>query len=532
MVLPLENITIGALLRRTAQQYPRNVALEYGDKEWTYAQMDRHVDTLARMLLGCGVKKGDHVGIWCEAEPNTIFMLYAVTRIGAVATMLNTSLQRRELTELLRRSDVAWLLIGDGYKEVHFPTQVFGLCGELPKLRQILYIGQSGQNYGYTILEQLHKTIAPPEALAAAEAAVSPQDTATILYTSGTTSSPKAVLSSHYSRANSGLQQAYDLHATEKDKFCVAMPVFHCFCLSVNVMAACAVGACLHLPQSRRTAALLNAIVQRRCTVFSCVPTLYHAVLCRQDFARWDLSSLRVGFIGGSMYPPAMFKEIEQKFDFTLLSSLGQTEATAGITTASFADPLELRATTVGHFMSHVEGKIAHPLTGAPLPPGQSGEICVRGYVVMQGYYGMPEATAKTVDAEGWLHTGDMGCMDEAGNIRLTGRLKDLIIRGGENISPAELENLLAGDPRVVKCKAVGVPDDHYGEEVCLCILPTAENTAAPEEFRALMAAHLAEFKVPRYVLFFDALPCTTTGKVRTEQLKQQAAARLGLLPQ
>ncbi len=526
---PLEQITIGGLLRRTARQKPRNTALEYGGKSWTYAQMDAQVDTLARMLLGWGVKKGDHVGIWCEAEPNAVLMLYAVTRVGAVAAMLNTSLRRQELSDLLRRSDIAWLLIGDGYKDVSYPQQTFGLCGELPTLRQILYIGQSGQNYGYTTLEQLHRTIAPPQSLADAEAAVDPQDTATILYTSGTTSSPKAVLSSHYSRANSGIQQAADLAATGQDKFCTAMPIFHCFCLSVNVMAACAVGACLHLPESRRTTALLTAVSQARCTVFSCVPALYHAILCRPDFADWDLSSLRTGFIGGSMYPPELFRQIERSFGFTLLSSLGQTEATAGITTAHLTDPLETRALTVGHFMDHVEGRIVDPVTGAVQPVGKAGEICVRGYVVMQGYYGLPEATARTIDGDGWLHTGDVGHLDEAGDLHLTGRLKELIIRGGENISPAEVENVFVGDDRVAACKAVGVPDAHYGEEVCLCVVADPAHPCTADELRTVLEQQLADFKVPRYILFFPQLPQTLTGKVRTEELKTLAAQRLGL---
>lgn len=531
-MLPLENITIGRLLRRTAERVPQRPALEYCARVWTYAEFDAEVDRFARLYLGMGVQKGDHVGVWCEAEPNAIFSLYALARIGAVFTMLNTSLQQEELAAILQRSDVRWLLIGDGYKEVKYPEQCVGLAQRVEALQDIVYIGLNGlaPQYGYTTLAQLAPTAAPAEALAAAEAAVQPQDTACILYTSGTTSMPKAVLSSHYSRTNSGIQQAHDLHATQEDRFCVAMPIFHCFCLSVNVMAACAVGACLYLPSSRRTTSLLVAIAKGRCTVFSCVPALYHAILCREDLVMWDLSSLRVGFIGGSSYPPELFRRIEQTLNFTLLSSIGQTEATAGITTAFFTDPLELRSTTVGHFMDHVEGKIADPATGAALPVGQPGEICVRGYVVMQGYYGQPEATAKTVDAEGWLHTGDVGYLDETGNIHLAGRLKDLIIRGGENISPAELENLLVDDPRVTACKAVGVPDNHYGEEICLCVVPNPDHPCRPAELREALAGRLAAFKVPRYVLFLDELPQTLTGKIRTEELKRLAAAKLGLL--
>lgn len=532
-MLPLEETTIGQLLRRTAQRMSRRPALEYGGRIWTYEQMDAEVDQMARQLLCLGVQRGDHVGIWCEAEPDTVFAVYAVTRIGAVAAMLNTSLRRQELQTILRETDIRWLLIGDGYKEVDYRRECSGLPEELPLLRGICTLGRGGAAGPYTALAEL--PAAPETMLCTAETRVRPQDTAAIIYTSGTTSSPKAVLSSHYSRVNSGIQQAGDLRAGPEDRFCVAMPVFHCFCFSVNVMAACAVGACLYLPESRRTTALLRAVSEGRCTIFSSVPALFHALLCRPDFSRWDLSSLRTGFIGGSLYPPELFCKIDQAFgpQFTLLSSLGQTEATAGITTASMDDPLAVRAATVGHFMDHVEGRIADLQTGRTLPAGQPGEICVRGYGVMQGYYKNPEATAAVLDAEGWLHTGDLGSLDGQGNVRLTGRLKELIIRGGENISPAELENALASDAALAGtlrgCKAVGVPDAHYGEEVCLCIVPHPGQGCDVQAVRRALAARLADYKVPRYILLVDELPQTLTGKVDGRALRRIACERLGL---
>lgn len=526
-MLPLENITMNDLLRRTVRRYAARPALEYRGQVWSYAELDGAVDEMARRLLSLGVRKGEHVGIWCEAEPNTILSLYAVVRTGAVAVLLNTSLQREELKNLLAHTDVKWLLIGDGYKEMSYPDLCRGLTDELPLLQKVLYMGLSGSGGGFTPLDSVEP--ASDELLHQAEAAVRPEDTACILYTSGTSSSPKAVLSSHYSRANSGIQQAKDLGATAEDRFCVAMPSFHCFCLSVNIMAACAVGACVYLPESRRTGALLTAISQGRCTVLSSVPALFHAMLCRPDFKSWDLSSLRTGFIGGAICPPEMFKEINDSFGFTLLSSLGQTEATAGITTAYLSDPLEVRATTVGHFMDHVEGKIVHIGTGQTQPPGESGEICVRGYVVMQGYYHMPDATAAAIDEDDWLHTGDMGYLDETGNLHLTGRLKELIIRGGENISPAEIEAVLAQDESIHICKAVGVPDPHYGEEVCLCVVPAEGAACSEEALRAKLSAVLADFKVPKYILLLNALPQTATGKVRPAELTLLAREKLGL---
>lgn len=518
-MLPLENLTVGSLLERTALRFPERPAMEFRQQVWTYREFDQTVDRVARRLLALGIKKGDHLAIWCEAEPNNIFLFYAAARIGAVVVMLNTSLGRPELLNLLRWTDVSWLAIGDGYKDRDYPELCRGLAEEFPALKAVLYIGLQGRGDGYTSLDGL---LASESALEEARNSVYPEDTVCILYTSGTTSHPKAVMGSHYSRTNSGIQQAHDLGATEEDRFCVAMPTFHCFCLSVNIMAACASGACLYLPESRRTASLLEAISTKHCTIMSSVPALFHAMLSRSDFASWDISTLRTGFIGGSIYPPELFKEIENAFQFTLLSSLGQTEATAGITTTTSRDSLETRATTVGHFMDHVDGRIIDPRTEQVRPLHISGEICVRGYVVMQGYYGQSDETAKVIDKDGWLHTGDLGYLDDDGNIHLTGRLKELIIRGGENISPAEIEAVLARDARVHTCKAVGVPDSHYGEEICLCVVPS-DAGCTREELLTVLREELADFKVPRYILFVKEIPATATGKVRLQELRKLA---------
>lgn len=522
-MLPLENITIGELLRRSARRSPDRPAMEHMGRVWSYQELDRAVDGMAGRLLALGVQKGERVGIWCEAEPAAILLFYAVTRIGAVAVLLNTSLGREELEQLLLRTDVDWLGVGDGYKELDYPALCQGLEEALPCLKQVFYIGERG-------CERLPVLpgAAAAEVLRAAELAVAPEDTACILYTSGTTSCPKAVMGSHYSRANSGIQQAHDLGATEEDRFCVAMPTFHCFCLTVNIMAACAAGACLYLPESRRTQSLLAAVQEGRCTVLSCVPTLFHALIRREDLGEWDLSALRTGFIGGSLYSEKLFREIEEELGFTLLSSLGQTEATAGLTTAFLDDPIEVRASTVGHFMDHVEGKIADIHTGEPLPTGAAGEICIRGYNVMQGYYGQDEETKKAIDGDGWLHTGDMGYLDGDGNIHLTGRLKELIIRGGENISPAELESVLAEDERIEACKAVGVPDEHYGEEVCLCVALKPDAVCTERELRDALTGRLASYKVPKYILFLKQLPATSTGKIQMRRLRDIVKDRLG----
>ena len=526
-VLPLEDLTVSQLLRRTARRFPDRPALEYMGRVWSYREFDETVDRTACRLLSWGVERGDRVGLWCETEPNVVLLLYALPRIGAVPALLNTSLQRAELAELLRRTEISRLIVTDGYKGLKFPALCQGLAEEVPSLRAVLYAGLSGETGGFDALDDLEEVSA--EDLDQAEGRVTPQDIGYILYTSGTTSVPKAVMSTQYSRVNSGIQQAHDLGATELDRFCVSVPIFHCFCLSANVMAACAAGACLYLPEGRRTGLVLNAVSEGRCTILSSVPTLFHAILCRPDFEEWDLSSLRTGLIGGSFYPSELFCQIDEGFRFTLLSSLGQTEATAGLTVACLDDSQEVRATTVGHFMDHVEGKIVHIETGEERPVGETGEICIRGYLVMAGYYGQPEETAKAIDADGWLHTGDMGCLDEAGNVHLTGRLKELIIRGGENISPAEIETVLGSCCEIRECKAVGVPDRHYGEEVCLCVALHEGAALTEADVRAMLTRQLAAYKVPKYIVFLEELPKTVTGKVRPHDLSRLVQERLKL---
>ena len=518
--MTLENITLGQMLRRTTERYPDRPALEYLDKVYTYRQFDVLVDRYALALMEQGVRKGDHVGILCEAEPNTIILAYAITRIGAVVAMLNTSLMEQELIARVSNADISYLLIGDGYRAVRYPQVCTGLLDQVSVLKKILYIGLEGCK-DYPNLLPSQADLSP---VYAAEKVVEPQDTAFILFTSGTGSTPKAVMSSHYSRVNSGLQQAKDLGATCVDRFCVAMPAFHCFCLSVNVFASCAAGACLYLPASRHTVDLLHAISVGKCSVFSCVPALFQALLRKPNLGEHDLSSLRIGYIGGSSYPVALFIEAEERLGFTLLSSLGQTEATAGITVCYPHDSMEVRSTTIGHFMDHVEGCIMDIATGQPQPIGVPGEICVRGYVLMQGYYNQPEATAAAIDSNGWLHTGDVGYLDENGNIHLAGRLKELIIRGGENISPKEIETIFFEDPQVVQCKAVGVPDAFYGEEICLCIVTDPNNPCDEAHIRSKMDGKLAAYKIPRYILFLESVPVTSTGKIKLQELKDIAA--------
>lgn len=528
-MLPLQNLTTGKLLKMTSERFAKRSALEYCGQIWNYRELDEQTNELAAGLLVLGVKKGARLAIWVDTHPDTILLFYAAQKIGVVPVMINSDLSVKEITQLLQMVRAELWALGEKYDNAYLSTLFSALSGSM-KPAFILSEGtrKESELIGLSQLRQAGRKL-PQTLLAETMEAVTPQDPALILFTSGTTSNPKAVVTSHDSRVNSGIQQAYDLNATEQDRFCVAMPLFHCFCISANVMAAMAVGGCLYMPPSRHTADLRDAFKVGRCTVLSSVPTMFHALIGRSDFDPEDYATLRIGLIGGSTYPPSLFCKIERAMNFTLLSSLGQTEATAGITVSSINDSLEVRSTTVGHFMTHIEGKIVDRDNGVNLPYGKSGEICVRGYVVMKGYYMQPELTKTVIDADGWLYTGDAGWLDEAGNIHLDGRIKELIIRGGENISPAEVERYILDDPRIAECKVVGVPDEHYGEEVCACVVLVPNAKLTLEMLRASLVGQLADHKLPKYLVCMDQLPRTGMGKV-SAKLLLNAIKQKGLL--
>ena len=529
-MLPLEELTVGALLQRTCAKFGSRPAVWYQGEFWTWERLERQTRQYETVFAAQGIHKGDHVGIWAEAEPKMLAAYYALQSIGAVTVMLNTSLTCEELQERIRIADVEYLCIGRSYKSKMSLATVCSGDAVFSGLKKVFAVGES-RTAEFPSLDEMSREEAEPwmDTVRRMEAAVQPQDTAAILFTSGSTSFPKAVMSSHYSRVNNGIQQAFDLHADEQDIFCVAMPMFHCFCISVNAMACLATGACLCLPKDRHTASILDAIEQVGCTVLNSVPTMYLTLIANPAFASRRVATLRIGIIGGAMYRPEQFVAIEKALGMTLMSSLGQTECSAGLTVCNMDESLERRSHTVGHFMNYVEGKIADPETGAALPAGKCGEICVRGYLVMQGYYGQPELTAKTLDAEGWLHTGDLGMLDENGDITLHGRIKDLVIRGGENISPAEVEQTLGELPEIRECKVVGVPDEHYGEELCACICLKSGSSLPAERVRAQLAKRLAYYKIPRYLLYWGELPHTDTGKVDKRAVEQRARVELGM---
>ena len=524
-MLPLKNLTVGAALRDAAKKYPDRPAIEYRGTEWTYLELDRVTDHLAAGFLALGFEKGSHVAIWSEMSDQLLLTYYALQKIGAVTVMLSTVLSEEKLLDHLRHTDCEWLMVGNFYSRSDIDE--ICTCVEENTGLSVIRMTEEGE-WNELNLRAVHAAggSMSMRTLLACMELVRPEDPSMILFTSGTNSEPKAVVTTHYSRMNNGIQQADDLRAGCEDRFCVMLPMFHCFCVSANILAALAVGACLVLAEDRHSATVLRLLSERKCTVFNAVPTAFHAMIAREDFERYDLSSLRAGVIGGGTYTVEQFRLFEEKFGMTLLSSLGQTECTAGLTVSGMDDTLEVRSTTVGHFMSHVEHKIAHPETGKALGTGEMGEICVRGYLVMKEYYKNPEQTAKTVDAEGWCHTGDLGWLDGEGNLHLSGRLKELVIRAGENISPKEVADVIMQDPRVADVKVIGVKDEHYGEELCACVATAEGESLTQEQVRELVRCRLESFKVPAHVLFFDSLPYSTTGKIVLPSLQDMVRGR------
>lgn len=523
----IKDATLGDILKRTIQRWPDRPAIQYKDDIWTYRQVDAETDKIAAGFLAAGIKKGTHVGIWANDRPNTLLCLYALIKIGAVAVMLGTSLSENEIKSHLEESDTEYLLFDEGYKGIDF----LGICRRLslPRLSRLIFIGLMKQQ-DFDTLKDLcaeGKGISA-EQLYNAKCSVWPEDPDVILFTSGTTSSPKGVVTTHYSRVNNIMAQAEAINTTHKDKFLIAIPMFHCLSLSGSILAAMTSGACVCFPEDRRTQTILRTVESCRCTVFNAVPTLFSALLAREDLNSYNLSSLRTGLIGGSMYPPSLFIEVCLRMGIDLLPSLGQTEATAGFTVGSYSDSMETKSSTVGHFMEHTDGCIMDQ-SGNPVETGKPGEICIRGYNVMKGYYKHPELTEKVIDKNGWLHTGDLGYLDEKNNIHMIGRIKELIIRDGENIAPGEIENVILEKPGVKEVKVVGIPDDHYIEEICSCIVCEEDIKITEKEIRDHVKGRLAYYKVPKYILFMDEIPKATNGKYDIMKCKEKATQMLGI---
>jgi len=543
----VDGLTIGQALRETASRYPQQDACVFchTGTRWSWAELDRETDRVARALLALGFQTGDHFGVWATNVPQWILLQFATARIGVVLVTINPSYRTSELRYTLRQSDVRGIALIDQHRSSNFTAMLHEACPELagarpgqlasseyPKLRWALSLRGERPAGALTwgdLLTRAEET--SPARLAEVEAALDSGQPINIQYTSGTTGQPKGATLSHRNILMNGYYAGLCQRLSHEDRICVPVPLYHCFGCVLGSLCGVVHGSSLVFPAEHfDPAATLQAIEQERCTAVYGVPTMFIAQLEHPDFEKTNVASLRTGIMAGSPCPVELMKRVTQTMGAREITiGYGQTEASPLITQTRFDDPIELRVGTIGRVIPGVEAKIVDPVTGADLPDGQQGDLCARGHGVMLGYYNMPEKTADAIDVEGWLHTGDLALRMPNGYFRITGRLKDLIIRGGENIYPREVEERLYQHPAIEDVQVLGIPDRKYGEEVLACIKLRKGQTATEQELRDFCRAALAHFKTPRYWRFVENFPTTVTGKIQKFKIREQAIEDLGL---
>jgi len=538
--------TFPKVLDKMVEKYPDQYAFKYTTLDYTrtYSEFRDDVDQCARAFIALGVKPGDKVAVWATNIPAWFISFWAATKIGAVLVTVNTAYKIHEAEYLFRQSDTHTLVMVESYRDSHYADIVAELCPELetavpgqplhcrklPFLRNIITVGyrQKGCLTWEEALTYADKV--PMQEVRRRAANVSCYDVANMQYTSGTTGFPKGVMLTHYNVVNNGKYIGDHMDLSTADRMMIQVPMFHCFGMVLSMTAAMTHGATMcPLPYFSPKPALA-CINQERITTFNGVPTMFIAMMQHEDFPRTDFSYIRTGIMAGANCPADLMRKAADIMNMKqIVSVYGQTEASPGCTMSSFTDPLDVRTDTVGSRFANVECKIIDPETGEECPIGVSGEFVARGYNIMKGYYKMPGATAAAIDKLGWLHTGDLACEDENGNFRITGRLKDMIIRGGENIYPKEIEDFIYTHPKVSDVQVIGVPDESYGEEAMACIILKEGETMTVEEMKKYVLDHMAKHKVPRYVEFVDSFPMNAAGKILKYKMREAAVEKLGL---
>ncbi len=540
------NMTIGDLLDLKAKEYPEKDALihPYEGIRYNTRQFKEVCDITARGLMAMGIEKGDHVAIWATNYPQWIVCQFATAKIGAVLVTVNTNYKKYELEYLLKQSDTKMLIMTGGTKENNYADHINAICPELaackpgglnskklPFLKSVVFLDEEKHPgmYNWSDVEKAAPNVSE-EQRAQRQRQTDPQDVINMQYTSGTTGFPKGVMLTHYNLVNNGKAIGSYMKFTHKDRLCITVPLFHCFGCVLGVMASVTNDAAMIVIDHFNPVQVMKAIQNEKCTAVHGVPTMFIAMLENKDFSTFDFSTLRTGIMAGSPCPVEVMKAVVSKMGAKEITIVyGQTESSPGITQTSADDTLEHRVSTVGRAYPNVEAKIVNPETGKDAPVGTIGEIVTRGYHVMRGYYNMPEATAQAIDKDGWLHTGDLGIMDEDGYFKITGRLKDMIIRGGENIYPREIEEYLYTHPAVRDVQVVGVPDKKYGEEVLACVIRKEGAGVTETDLIEYVKSGLSKFKSPRYIKFIDSFPMTASGKIQKYKLREWAIGELHL---
>ncbi|WP_406456530.1 AMP-binding protein [Streptomyces sp. NBC_00876] len=516
--------TIGRNLDRAVEAFGDREALVDvpSGRRWTYAEFGSAVDELARALMASGVAKGDRVGIWAVNCPEWVLVQYATARIGAVMVNINPAYRAYELEYVLKQAGISLLVASLAHRTSDYRALVDEVRANCPALRAVHYIGD--RSWGELLAVSGSVTT---DQLAAREAGLSCDDPINIQYTSGTTGFPKGATLSHHSILNNGYFVGELVAYTEEDRVCLPVPFYHCFGMVMGNLGITSHGACIVIPAAAfEPAAVLAAVQQERCTSLYGVPTMFIAELNLPDFASYDLSSLRTGIMAGSPCPVEVMKRVVAEMHMDEVSiCYGMTETSPVSTQTRRDDDLERRTGTVGRVMPHIEVKVVDPATGVTLERGAPGELCTRGYSVMLGYWEQPERTAEVIDAGRWMHTGDLAVMREDGYVQIVGRIKDMIIRGGENVYPREIEEFLHRHPKIADVQVVGVPDERYGEEILACVVP-ADPADPPtvHEVQEFCGGQLAHYKIPRLVQILETFPMTVSGKVRKIELRENYA--------
>ena len=530
--------TFGQFLERWADETPDKDFIVYPDRNlrFSYADFNIRVDNLAKALLHIGMRPDDKLGIFANNVPDWLTFMFASAKIGVVLVTINTNYKTHELDYLVKNSDLKALCLVNGWRDSDYVQMTYELVPELkesqrgylhsekfPFLRNVIFIGQEKHRgmfntaelilLGSQLDEQLFNDI---------KSTISCHDVVNMQYTSGTTGFPKGVMLTHYNILNNGFATGQCMNYTAEDRLCVCVPLFHCFGC---VLALCSIithGATMVMVENFDPLVVLASVQKEKCTALYGVPTMFIAELNHPMFSMFDLSSLRTGIMAGAPCPIETMNEVMNKMNMSeLIIVYGLTESSPGMTATRSHDAPSIRSTTVGKAYPAVEVKVANPGSGEELKPGEQGELCCRGYNVMKGYYKNPEATAKAIDGDGWLHSGDLGVMDEYGYFKVTGRIKDMIIRGGENIYPREIENFLYTMPQIQAIEVAGVPSRKYGEEVGAFIKRRQGVELHEEDVIDFCRGKISRYKIPKYIFFVDEFPMTASGKIQKYKLRE-----------
>ena len=533
----LIDYTVGGILEKYVAEDPDHEFMIYPDRglRFTYKEFDERVNIFAKGLLSIGVTKGSKVGVWAKNVPDWMTFMFATAKIGAVLVTVNTNNKNAELEYIMKNADIHTMCMVNGYRDSDYVQILYDLVPELkttqrgklrsekfPELRNVVYIGQEKLRGMYNTSELMKLgTLVGDDELERAKSRVDCHDEINMQYTSGTTGFPKGVMLTSHNILNNGLTIGDRMHFTAADRLLICVPLFHCFGCVLGVCSVITHGSTMVMVEDFDPLKVLASVHRERCTALHGVPTMFIAELHHPMFDMFDLSSLRTGIMAGAPCPIETMKQVMDKmYCKEIISVYGLTATSPGMTASATTDSMEIRATTVGRAFPNVEVKVLDPQTNEECPPGTPGEMCCKGYNIMKGYYKNPEATAAIIDENGFLHSGDLGVMDENGYFRITGRIKEMIIRGGENIYPREIENFLYKMPQIEAIEVAGIPSPKYGEQVGAFIKIKEGCTLTEEEVKLYCRGQIARYKIPKYIFFVEGYPMTASGKIQKYRLK------------